>query len=170
MELRTGIEIEAAGLAAERASPAQVTQDRRLPRGRSTARSSAARIGGRSGLRVSLQHRGCHRQSAIPALPRNISGASSFRVRRFQGGPGATQARLQEKFQEEHRDNRAAIRAGAVHAGARGDAPASAQQPQALSEASRPSSSDTGSQSQAGCKQSWSRERPAASARGCASC
>ena len=71
MELRTGMEIEAAGLAADRATPAAlkkvsdcVRRDRRVDRAR--------RNGRRSGFRLPLRDRRCHRQSAIP----QVSGIS----------------------------------------------------------------------------------------------
>ena len=65
MELRTGIEIEAAGLAAERATPADLKKIAdRLRRDRRGDR--ARRDGRRSGFRLPLRDRGCDRQSAIP--------------------------------------------------------------------------------------------------------
>ena len=69
MELRTGVEIEAAGLAAERASAAQIKKIAErfaaIQRGHRPRRKCR-----RPGLRLPLRDRRRHRQSAIQALPR----------------------------------------------------------------------------------------------------
>src|SRR5215470_3815297 len=64
MELRTAIEVEAAGLAAERDEPTPHRRRLRSDRPRDYAR----RIGDQPGLRVPSQHRGRDRQSAVLAL------------------------------------------------------------------------------------------------------
>ena len=102
MELRTGVEIEAAGLAAERASPAQVKKIAEPLRRHPGARSSAANRG-RPGLRLSLRDRRRHRQPAIPPLP-GISRPLHHPAPHGLGPLGAGgAARHLELFQREHK-------------------------------------------------------------------
>ncbi len=95
MELRTGIEIETAGLAAERAATGADSQDRRLPR-RHRRRDQARRGRHRSGFRASLQHRGRYRQSAVPALS-GASRALHHSAPDHSRRPRAAQARLRTR-------------------------------------------------------------------------
>ena len=85
MELRTGMEIEAAGLAADRASAAEVKKSPRATR-RSMPRSRAART---PSIRISHS---IARSRMRPAIRNfgdflNIWAASSFRGRRSGGAP-----------------------------------------------------------------------------------
>ena len=112
MELRTGIEIEAAGLAAERASAAQVRTivdclgmiDRALKRGEDAIdqdfafHCSIADAAGNPQFRRLLEHLG------RLIIPRQI----------ISGGPGLPRRVYSKIFQGEHRDIVGAIRKGAV--------------------------------------------------------
>src|SRR5262249_19479493 len=112
MELRTGIEIEAAGLAAERASPVQVRSivdclnmiDRALKRGEDAIdqdfalHCSIADAAGNPQFRRLLEHLG------RLIIPRQT----------ISGGPGLPRRVYSKIFQEEHRDIVRAIRRGAV--------------------------------------------------------
>jgi GntR family transcriptional regulator, transcriptional repressor for pyruvate dehydrogenase complex len=112
MELRTGIEIEAAGLAAERASPAQIrnivdclrTIDQALKRGEDAIdqdfalHCSIADAAGNPQFRRLLEHLG------RLIIPRQT----------VSGGPGLPRRVYSKIFQEEHRDIVRAIRTGAV--------------------------------------------------------
>ncbi len=89
------------------------SQDRRLPRGHRSPRSSAARTRSIRTLRFIAA-------SPTPPATRNsgafwsISAASSSRVRPFAAGPGLPKRAYSETFQQEHRDIVQAIRSGAV--------------------------------------------------------
>jgi DNA-binding FadR family transcriptional regulator len=112
MELRTGIEIEAAGLAAERASAAQVRNivdclhmiDRALKRGEDAIdqdfalHCSIADGAGNQQFRRLLEHLG------RLIIPRQT----------ISGGPGLPRRVYSKIFQEEHREIVRAIRTGAV--------------------------------------------------------
>jgi GntR family transcriptional regulator, transcriptional repressor for pyruvate dehydrogenase complex len=112
MELRTGVETEAAGLAAERGSPAQVRSiadclaavDDALRRGEDAIdqdfafHCSIADATGNPQFRRLLEHLG------RLIIPRQT----------IQGGPGIPRRLYTETFQKEHRDIVQAIRAGAV--------------------------------------------------------
>ena len=69
MELRAGVEIEAAGLAAERHNSAHIKKIAEAFR-RIEDAVGRGEFGGRRGLFVSLQHRRRHRQCAVQALSR----------------------------------------------------------------------------------------------------
>ena len=113
MELRTGIEIEAAGLAADRASAAQMRRIVRLPRCRSTPRSGAARTRSR---RISRSIAASPTPPAIRSSGAfwSISDASSSRARPSAAAPACPSGVYRETFQREHRDIVQAIRSGAV--------------------------------------------------------
>jgi GntR family transcriptional regulator, transcriptional repressor for pyruvate dehydrogenase complex len=112
MELRTGIEVEAAGLAAERASAAQVRNivdclhmiDRALKRGEDAIdqdfalHCSIADASGNPQFRRLLEHLG------RLIIPRQT----------ISGGPGLPRRVYSKIFQEEHREIVRAIRTGAV--------------------------------------------------------
>jgi GntR family transcriptional repressor for pyruvate dehydrogenase complex len=112
MELRTGIEVEAVGLAAERASAAQVRHivdcldiiDRALKRGEDAIdqvfafHCSIADAAGNPQFRRLLEHLG------RLIIPRQT----------ISGGPGLPRRAYSKMFQEEHRAIVRAIRAGAV--------------------------------------------------------
>jgi DNA-binding FadR family transcriptional regulator len=118
MELRLGVEIESAGLAAERASKAQL----RASAQRSNAIEAPARgrLGGRRGPRFPSRHRRSDRQSGVRALPavhrpppdprRTVSGLTER-----MGGQRAYLALIQE----EHRSICDAIAAAIPSARAR---------------------------------------------------
>ena len=112
MELRTGIEVEAAGLAAERASSVQVRKihdcleaiDDALRRGEAAIdqdfalHCSIADATGNPQFRALLEYLGRF------IIPRQT----------VQGGPGLPKRAYGETFQKEHRDIVQAIRGGAV--------------------------------------------------------
>jgi len=112
MELRTGIEIEAAGLAAERATLAQLRRivdcfeaiDGALRRGEDAVNEdfalhcSIADAAGNPQFRRFLEHLGRF------IIPRQT----------IRGGPGMPKRAYSETFQREHRDIVQAIRGGAV--------------------------------------------------------
>jgi DNA-binding FadR family transcriptional regulator len=112
MELRTGIEIEAAGLAADRASAAQVRKiidcldlvDAALKRGEDAIdqdfalHCSIADAAGNPQFRRLLEHLGRF------IIPRQT----------IRGGPGLPPRAYSETFQKEHRDIVHAIQVGAV--------------------------------------------------------
>ena len=114
MELRTGVEVEAAGLAAERASATQIkkiadrfARDQRRYRPRRKCR--------RPRLRLSLRNRRRHRQSAVQTLP-GISRPLHHPAADGVGPLGAalqTQSKL-DVFQHEHEQILDAIRERAV--------------------------------------------------------
>jgi DNA-binding GntR family transcriptional regulator len=134
MELRTGIEIEAAGLAAERASAVQV-RDIARALDRSIGRSRTE-LGGRPGLRVSLPDRAGDRQSAfvrfLEYLGRFIIPRQTVRVA-AGSGPASLFCAIPEGV-----PRYAPLAPGVSGAkGALGHAAPPREQPQALSEAWR---------------------------------
>ena len=112
MELRTGIEIEAAGLAAERASAAQVASivdcldaiEAALARGEDAIREDLA-------LHCSIAD-----ATGNPQFRRFLEHLGRFIIPRqtIRGGPGLPKRAYSQTFQGEHRDIVQAIRAGAV--------------------------------------------------------
>jgi DNA-binding FadR family transcriptional regulator len=112
MELRTGVEVEAAGLAAERATPVQVRKiadcleaiDGALARGEDAINQdfalhcSIADATGNPQFRALLEHLGRF------IIPRQT----------IPGGPGLPTRVYTDTFQKEHRDIVHAIRSGAV--------------------------------------------------------
>ena len=112
MELRTGIEIEAAGLAADRASPAQIRKivdcldavDVALRRGEDAIAQDFA-------LHCSIAD-----ATGNPQFKRFLEHLGRFVIPRqtIRGGPGIPKRVYSETFQQEHRDIVQAIRAGAV--------------------------------------------------------
>ncbi len=112
MELRTGIEIEAAGLAADRASTQQI---RRLLRclddiDLATKRGEDA-ISEDFALHCSIAD-----ATGNPQFRRFLEHLGRFVIPRqtIRGGPGIPKRAYSETFQQEHRDIVHAIRAGAV--------------------------------------------------------
>jgi GntR family transcriptional repressor for pyruvate dehydrogenase complex len=112
MELRTGIEIEAAGLAAERASAAQVRRivecleaiDAAIGRGEDAIDQDFA-------LHCSIAD-----ATGNPQFRRFMEHLGRFIIPRqtIRGGPGMPKRAYSETFQNEHRDIVQAIRNGAV--------------------------------------------------------
>jgi GntR family transcriptional regulator, transcriptional repressor for pyruvate dehydrogenase complex len=112
MELRTGIETEAAGLAAERASPLQVRAivdclqavDAALKRGEDAIDQDFA-------LHCSIAD-----ATGNPQFRRFMEHLGRFIIPRqtIRGGPGMPKRAYSETFQKEHRDIVQAIRSGAV--------------------------------------------------------
>jgi GntR family transcriptional regulator, transcriptional repressor for pyruvate dehydrogenase complex len=112
MELRTGIEIEAAGLAAERASAAQVRRivecldavDVAIRRGEDAIDQDFA-------LHCSIAD-----ATGNPQFRRFMEHLGRFIIPRqtIRGGPGMPKRAYGETFQKEHRDIVQAIRNGAV--------------------------------------------------------
>ena len=140
MELRTGIEVEAAGLAAERATPARLRQIADAYRRDRARRSGAAN---RRSTRTSRSTAASPRRPAIRSscASWNISAASSFRARPSACGPGnADDAPISIPSSSEHREIVRRDPRPCGGAGTRRHAPASAQQPQALSAAGRAAS------------------------------
>jgi DNA-binding FadR family transcriptional regulator len=112
MELRTGIEIETAGLAAERAAPAQIRKiadclgaiDVALKRGEDAIDQDFA------------LHCAIADATGNPQFRRFLEHLGRFIIPRetVRGGPGLPRRVYGETFQNEHRDIVQAIRAGAV--------------------------------------------------------
>jgi GntR family transcriptional repressor for pyruvate dehydrogenase complex len=112
MELRTGIEIEAAGLAADRASPAQIRKivecldavDVALKRGEDAIAQDFA-------LHCSIAD-----ATGNPQFKRFLEHLGRFVIPRqtIRGGPGIPKRAYSETFQQEHRDIVQAIRGRAV--------------------------------------------------------
>jgi GntR family transcriptional regulator, transcriptional repressor for pyruvate dehydrogenase complex len=112
MELRTGIEIEAAGLAAERGSPAQIRKVTEcfdaitvaIKRGEDAIREDFA-------LHCSIAD-----ATGNPQFRRFLEHLGRFIIPRqtIRGGPGMPRRTYNETFQREHRDIVQAIRTGAV--------------------------------------------------------
>jgi len=112
MELRTGIEIEAAGLAAERASAAQVRRivdcleaiDRAIKRNDDAIPQDFA-------LHCSIAD-----ATSNPQFRRFLEHLGRFIIPRetIRGGPGIPRRAYSETFQHEHREIVQAIRDGAV--------------------------------------------------------
>jgi GntR family transcriptional regulator, transcriptional repressor for pyruvate dehydrogenase complex len=112
MELRTGIEIEAAGLAAERASPAQVRKVTEC-----FDAITAAIRGGEDAIREDFAlHCSIADATGNPQFRRFLEHLGRFIIPRqtIRGGPGMPRRAYSETFQREHRDIVQAIRAGAV--------------------------------------------------------
>ena len=135
MELRTGVEVEAAGLAAERATAADLRRDRgRLCRPSSRDRTRRSRR--RRGFRLSLPDRGGDRQSAIRALPRiprplhHSAPDHPGDDRHGERAPGLSRSDPGRAPRDRGGDPCARCVEGA-----RRDAAASCQQPRAVSEA-----------------------------------
>src|SRR5215470_17264075 len=112
MELRTGIEIEAAGLAADRASSAQIrrivecleTIDRAIKRNEDAIPQDFALHCAIADATGNLQFRRFLEHLGRFIIPRET----------IRGGPGMPRRVYGETFQSEHRDIVQAIRAGAV--------------------------------------------------------
>ena len=112
MELRTGIEIEAAGLAAERATPAQVRKVVDCFDAIGAAiRSGADGIDQDFALHCSIAD-----AAGNPQFRRFLEHLGRFIIPRqtIRGGPGMPKRAYSETFQREHRDIVQAIRGGAV--------------------------------------------------------
>jgi len=112
MELRTGIEVEAAGLAADRASPSQVRKivdcvaliDGAIRRGEDAIDQDFA-------LHCSIAD-----ATGNPQFRRLLEHLGRFIIPRqtIRGGPGLPRRVYSETFQREHRDIVQAIQSGAV--------------------------------------------------------
>jgi DNA-binding FadR family transcriptional regulator len=113
MELRTGIEIEAAGLAAERATPAQL---RRITECFEELGAIVRR--GESAVDQDYAfHCSIAEATGNPQFKRLLEYLGRFMIPRhtIKGGPGLTPDRAYlEKVQVEHRDIITAIRQGAI--------------------------------------------------------
>jgi len=112
MELRTGIEIEAAGLAAERGTPAQVRKIVDCL----DAVSAAIKRGEDAVAQDFALHCSIADATGNPQFRRFLEHLGSFIIPRetIRGGPGMPKRKYGETFQQEHRDIVQAIRAGAV--------------------------------------------------------
>ncbi len=112
MELRTGVETEAAGLAAERGSPAQV----RSIADRLAAVDDALRRGEDAIDQDFAFHCSIADATGNPQFRRLLEHLGRLIIPRqtIQGGPGIPRRLYSETFQKEHRDIVQAIRAGAV--------------------------------------------------------
>ena len=112
MELRTGIEIETAGLAAERAAPAQV---RRIVDCLSAIDAALKR--GEDGIDQDFAlHCSIADATGNPQFRRFLEHLGRFIIPRetIRGGPGLPKRVYGQTFQQEHRDIVQAIRGGAV--------------------------------------------------------
>jgi GntR family transcriptional regulator, transcriptional repressor for pyruvate dehydrogenase complex len=112
MELRTGIEIEAAGLAAERASTAQIRKVTEC----FDAITAAIRRGEDAIREDFALHCSIADATGNPQFRRFLEHLGRFIIPRqtIRGGPGMPRRAYSETFQREHRDIVQAIRAGAV--------------------------------------------------------
>ena len=112
MELRTGIEIEAAGLAAERASSAQI----RAVVDCLDAIDAAIRRGEDAIVQDFALHCSIADATGNPQFKRFLEHLGRFIIPRqtIRGGPGIPKRAYRETFQREHRDIVQAIRSGAV--------------------------------------------------------
>jgi GntR family transcriptional regulator, transcriptional repressor for pyruvate dehydrogenase complex len=112
MELRTGIEIEAAGLAAERASTSQI---RRIVRCLD-AINVAIRRGDDAIAEDFALHCSIADATGNPQFRRFLEHLGRFVIPRqtIRGGPGIPKRAYSKTFQQEHRDIVHAIRVGAV--------------------------------------------------------
>jgi GntR family transcriptional repressor for pyruvate dehydrogenase complex len=112
MELRTGIEIEAAGLAAERASTSQI---RRIVRCLD-AINVAIRRGDDAITEDFALHCSIADATGNPQFRRFLEHLGRFIIPRqtIRGGPGIPKRAYSKTFQQEHRDIVHAIRVGAV--------------------------------------------------------
>jgi len=130
MELRTAIEIEAAGLAADRASPGQIKTivecldavDAAIKRGEDAIDQDFA------------LHRAIADATGNPQFRRFLEHLGRLVIPRqtIRGGPGVPKRIYGETFQKEHRDIVQAIRAGAVTQARTAMRRHPPQQPQAL--------------------------------------
>jgi DNA-binding FadR family transcriptional regulator len=114
MELRTGIETEAAGLAAERASPSQL---RRIVDCLNAV--DAALKGGEDAIDQDFAlHCSIADATGNPQFRRLLEHLGRLIIPRqtIRGGPGLPKRVYSETFQREHRDIVQAIRGGAVAA------------------------------------------------------
>jgi len=112
MELRTGIEIEAAGLAAERASPSDV---RRIVNALDAISGALAR--GEDGIAEDFAlHCSIADATGNPQFRRFLEHLGRLIIPRqtISGGPGLPKRAYSKTFQEEHRQIVQAIRARAV--------------------------------------------------------
>ena len=112
MELRTGIEIEAAGLAADRASSAQV---RRIVESLDAVEAAIRR--GEDAIDQDFAfHCSIADASGNPQFRRFMEHLGRFIIPRqtIRGGPGIPKRTYGETFQKEHREIVQAIRNGAV--------------------------------------------------------
>ena len=112
MELRTGIEIEAAGLAAERASP---TQRRKIADCLDAVDAAIGR--GEQAIDQDFAlHCAIADATGNPQFGRFLQHLGRFIIPRqtIRGGPGMPKRAYSETFQKEHRDIVQAIRNGAV--------------------------------------------------------
>jgi GntR family transcriptional regulator, transcriptional repressor for pyruvate dehydrogenase complex len=112
MELRTGIEIETAGLAAERASPAQLRTIADCLRA-----VDAAIARGEDGIDQDFAlHCAIADATGNPQFRRFLEHLGRFIIPRetIRGGPGMPRRVYGRTFQKEHRDIVQAIRGGAV--------------------------------------------------------
>jgi GntR family transcriptional repressor for pyruvate dehydrogenase complex len=112
MELRTGIEIEAAGLAAERASTSQI----RGIAERLDAVDMAIRRGEDAIVQDFALHCSIADATGNPQFRRFLEHLGRFVIPRqtIRGGPGMPKRVYSETFQQEHRDIVQAIRGGVV--------------------------------------------------------
>src|SRR5882724_197059 len=112
MELRTGIEIESAGLAAERASAPQVRKIVDCLE----AISAAIKRGEDAIVQDFALHCSIADATGNPQFRRFLEHLGQFIIPRetIRGGPGIPRRTYGETFQQEHRDIVQAIRAGAV--------------------------------------------------------
>jgi DNA-binding FadR family transcriptional regulator len=112
MELRTGIEIESAGLAAERASAPQV----RTIVDCLEAISAAIKRGEDAIVQDFALHCSIADATGNPQFRRFLEHLGQFIIPRetIRGGPGIPRRTYGETFQQEHRDIVQAIRNGAV--------------------------------------------------------
>jgi GntR family transcriptional regulator, transcriptional repressor for pyruvate dehydrogenase complex len=112
MELRTGIEIEAAGLAADRGSAAQIRKIVDCL----DAVSAAIKRGEDAIVQDFLLHCSIADATGNPQFRRFLEHLGRFVIPRqtIPGGPGMPKRAYSETFQKEHRDIVQAIRSGAV--------------------------------------------------------
>jgi GntR family transcriptional regulator, transcriptional repressor for pyruvate dehydrogenase complex len=112
MELRTGIEIEAAGLAADRGSAAQIRKIVDCL----DAVSAAIKRGEDAIAQDFLLHCSIADATGNPQFRRFLEHLGRFVIPRqtIPGGPGIPKRAYSETFQKEHRDIVQAIRSGAV--------------------------------------------------------
>lgn len=112
MELRTGIEIEAAGLAADRGSPSQIRKIVDCL----DAVSAAMRRGEDAIAEDFALHCSIADATGNPQFRRFLEHLGRFVIPRqtIRGGPGMPPRAYNETFQREHRDIVQAIRSGAV--------------------------------------------------------
>lgn len=112
MELRTGIEIEAAGLAADRGSASQIRKITDCL----DAVSAAIKRGEDAIAQDFALHCSIADATGNPQFRRFLEHLGRFVIPRqtIRGGPGIPKRAYSETFQQEHRDIVQAIRSGAV--------------------------------------------------------